>query len=155
MMNSVIGVFSRGPFEAYWMKPWKASRVPAVTSPAGPRPEEVPTEQVDRAHAGRGDQHEKHAHRDDVVEPARAGEQHPDGREDVSEWTGAVQDAEVRRHPVGHLLPGVAVDGQIPGQRPVEPVQAVDDDRDSGHHEDERVGPPPPRRGERFAGTHP
>ena len=34
MMNSVMGVFSRGPFEAYWMKPWKASKVPAVTSPA-------------------------------------------------------------------------------------------------------------------------
>ena len=34
-MNSVIGVFSRGPFEAYWMKPVKVRKVAAVTSPAG------------------------------------------------------------------------------------------------------------------------
>ena len=32
--KSVIGVFSRGPLDAYWMKPWTASIALAVTRPA-------------------------------------------------------------------------------------------------------------------------
>ena len=34
MTKSAIGVFSRGPLEAYWMKPWNDSSALAVTSPA-------------------------------------------------------------------------------------------------------------------------
>jgi hypothetical protein len=33
-MNSVIGVFSRGPFDAYSMKPEKLRKVTAETTPA-------------------------------------------------------------------------------------------------------------------------
>ena len=34
MTKRAIGVFSRGPSEAYWMKPWNDSSALAATSPA-------------------------------------------------------------------------------------------------------------------------
>ena len=59
MTKSVIGVFSRGPLEAYWMKPWNDEQRARGDEAGRARAEEVATQEVRRAHRGGGDQHEE------------------------------------------------------------------------------------------------
>ena len=144
-MNSVIGVFSRGPLEAYSMKPKKVRKAAAVTSPASLEANTSrPSTYTAHTHAV-AMSHEEQPHREHVVEPADAGDADADRRDHVRERTGPVQDAEVRRNAFGDLLAGVAVDGEITGEHAVEPVQRIGEQGDPADQEHEGVHRPPPR----------
>ena len=62
-------------------------------------------------------------------------------RDQVRQRAGPVEDADVRRHTVGHLLAAVGVDGQVTGQLALEAVSDEQRRRGQGDERTQRVGP--------------
>jgi hypothetical protein len=62
----------------------------------------------------------------------------------MGERTRAIENAQIGRDALGDLLPGIAVDREVPVESPIEPVEKIDDHSDNAEKEHQRVHTAPP-----------
>ncbi len=114
---------------------------------------QVAAEEVDDPHADHREHQEEHPHAEQVVGADQPGRGRPEPGDQVRQRPGAVHHADVRRHPVGDLLPGVRVEAEVAGEVPVEAVDDEHPGRRGGDPDADHIGSAHQEAGSRSTST--
>ena len=124
--NSTIGVFSRGPSEAYTMNPEKLRKAVADGQPRPRRAEQVAPEEVDQDDAAAREHQVEQPHPDEVVQAHQPREPHPDPGSTWASGPARFSTPTYGGTPSATCWPGVGVDAEVPRQDAVRAVQGED-----------------------------